>query len=121
MASKGYVESHLNRLEAKLRNVFVQVFTHVLDQLQIGGVTHQEKSMNFRWIRLDSTTAAVANEEFSIVHGAGSKPLHFIPYVPLESSGVWLPRLKVTRPADANRVYLSSPDTSAAFSVLLEM
>jgi hypothetical protein len=121
MASKGYVESQLNRLEAKLRNVMVQVFTHVLDNLQIGGVAHQEKAINFRWIRLDSTTATTANEEFSIVHGAGQMPLYLIPLMPLDSSGAWVPRLKVTRAADASRIYLSSPDTNAQFTMLMEI
>ena len=121
MASLGYVQSELNRLETKIRSVLTQVFTHVLKELQIGGLQHQEKAMNFRWIRLDSTTATTANEEFSIVHGAGQKPLYVIPLVPVDSSGSWLPRLKVTRPADASRIYLSSPDTRAAFTVLMEM
>lgn len=121
MASKGYVESQLNRLESKTRNVLTQVFTHVLDTMQIGGLGHQEKAINFKWIRLDSTTAAVANEEFTIAHGAGQVPLYVIPLMPLDSSGAWLPRLKVTRAADASRIYLSSPDTGAPFTVLMEL
>jgi hypothetical protein len=121
VASKGYVESQLNRLDSKIRNVFTQVFTHVLDTYQIGGVGHQEKALNFKWVRLDSTTAAAANEEFTIAHGAGQMPLYVIPLLPLDSSGVWLPRLKVTRPADASRLYLSSPDTGMAFTVLVEI
>jgi hypothetical protein len=121
MASKGYVESQLNRLDAKIRNVFTQVFTHVLDNLQIGGISHQEKAINFRWIRVDSTTATTANEEFSIQHGGGQTPLYLIPLLPLDSSGGWCPRLKVTRAADASRVYLSSPDTNARFSMLMEI
>src|SRR5687767_8319722 len=102
MASKGYVESQLNRLDTKIRNVFTRVFTHVLDTYQIGGISHQEKALNFKWIRLDSTTASVADQEFTIQHGAGQMPLYVIPLMPLDSSGVWLPRLKVTRPADAS-------------------
>lgn len=121
MASKGYVESQLNRLDTKIRNVFTQVFTHVLDTYQIGGIAHQEKALNFRWVRLDSTTATTANEEFTVAHGAGQMPLYLIPLVPLDSSGVWLPRLKVTRPADASRLYLSSPDTNVQFTVLMEI
>jgi hypothetical protein len=121
MASKGYVESQLNRLDSKVKNVLTQVFAHVLDTYQIGGLSHQEKAINFKWIRLDSTTASVANEEFTIQHGAGQMPLYLLPLVPLDSSGTWLPRLKVTRAADASRIYLSSPDTGAPFSVLMEI
>jgi hypothetical protein len=121
MASKGYVEAQLNRLETKVRSVLIQVFTHVLDNLQIGGVSHQEKAANFRWIRIDSTTSSTANDEFTVVHGAGQKPLYVLPFMPLDSSGAWLPRLKVTRAADASRLYFSSPDTNAPFSVLMEI
>ena len=121
MASKGYVDSQLNRLDTKMRNVLVRVFQHVLDTMQIGGIGHQEKALNFKWIRLDSTTATTANEEFTIPHGAGQMPLYLVPLVPLDSSGVWLPRLKVTRAADASRIYLSSPDTNAQFTVLMEI
>lgn len=121
MASKGYVEAQINRLDAKIRNVFSQVFTHVLDTYQIGGISHQEKALNFKWVRLDSTTASNAGEEFTIPHGAGQMPLYLIPFMPLDSSGVWMPRLVVTRPADASRIYLSSPDTNVQFSVLMEI
>lgn len=121
MASKGYVETQLNRLESKLRNVFTQVFAHVMDEYQIGGIAHQEKATNFKWVRLDSTTATTANQEFTIAHGAGQIPIHVIPYMPLNSSGAWIPRLKVTRAADASRIYLSSPDTNAPFSLLMEL
>lgn len=121
MASKGYVESQLNRLDTKVRSVLTQVFGHVLDTMQIGGISHQEKAANFKWIRLDSTTATTANEEFTIPHGAGQMPLYVLPLMPLDSSGVWFPRLKTTRPADASRIYLSSPDTNAQFTVLMEL
>lgn len=121
MADKGYVESQLNRLESNLRNVFTQIFTHVLDTYQIGGIGHQEKAQNFRWVRLDSTTATVSGQEFTIQHGAGQMPLYLIPLMPLDSSGVWLPRLKVTRAADASRIYLSSPDTNVQFTCLMEI
>jgi hypothetical protein len=121
VASKSYVETLLNRLEVAIRTPVVQAFQHTLDNLQIGGVAHQEKATNFRWIRLDSTTAVNANEEFTIAHGAGQTPLYLIPFLPLDSSGAWVPRLKVTRAADASRLYLSSPDTNAPFSMLMEI
>ena len=121
MASIGYVKSLLNQLDSKSRQVLGQVFDHVLETMQIGGTEHQEKSANFRWIRLDSTTSSTANDEFTIQHGAGQIPLYVLPLVPLDSSGTWLPRLKVTRAADASRIYLSSPDTNAPFSILMEL
>jgi hypothetical protein len=121
VASKGYVESQLNRLDSKIRNVFTQVFTHVLDTYQIGGIEHQEKALNFKWVRLNSTTSSTANTEFSILHGAGVTPLYVLPLLPLDAVGSQSPRLTVTRAADASRIYLSSPDTNAPFSCLMEI
>lgn len=121
MASKGYVESLINRLDQTVRTSLKYAFEHVLDQGQIGGIGHQEKAINFRWYRLDGTTSSNANEEFSIVHGLGLAPFHLLPLVPLTSSGTQLVRLRVTRAADASRIYLSSPDTGAAFTILAEV
>lgn len=121
MADKGYVETLLNRLEDRTKVALTQVFTHVLDTLQIGGISHQEKARNFKWIRLDSTTATVANEEFTILHGLGQIPLYVMPFAPLDAVGTRIVRLTVTRAADASRLYLSSPDTNAPFSILMEV
>jgi hypothetical protein len=121
MASKGYVESLLNRLPDTVRQALKPAFDHILDNGQIGGIEHGKKAINFRWYRLDGTTSSNANQEFSIVHGLGVAPFHLLPMVPMTSSGSQLVRLRVTRTSDASRVYLSSPDTNAAFSVLVEV
>ena len=121
MSSKGYVDSLINRLEERVRASLKYAFEHVIDNGQIGGIEHQEKAINFRWYRLDGTTSSAANTEFSIAHGLGVAPFHLMPLVPLTSSGAQLVRLKVSRPSDASRVYLSSPDTGASFSVLVEV
>lgn len=121
MANKGYVESLINRLDEKIRAALTPAFQHILDNGQIGGIEHGKKALNFRWYRLDAVTSSVANAEFSIAHGLGVAPFHLLPFVPVTSSGASLARLKVTRPADASRLYLSSPDTSASISVLVEV
>jgi hypothetical protein len=121
MASKGYVETLINRLPEAVRSPLKYAFDHILDNGQIGGVEHGKKAQNFRWYRFDTTTSTAANVEFSIQHGLGMAPLHVLPLLPLTSSGVQMVRLMVTRPADASRVYLSSPDTNAAISVLVEV
>lgn len=121
MSSKGYVDSLINRLEDKMRLALRYAFEHVIDQGQIGAIGNQEKATNFRWYRLDGTTSTTANAEFTVAHGLGVAPHHFLPYVPVTSSGAQMVRLKATRAADATRLYLSSPDTGAAFSVLVEV
>lgn len=121
MASIGYIKTILNRLtDSKTKNALTQAFEHLCDTVQIGGIEHQEKAVNLKMVRLDSTTATVADEEFSIMHGLSVAPLFAIPLVPLNSSGTWSVRLKVSRPADASRMYFRSPDTNAPFSVLVE-
>lgn len=121
MSSKGYVESLINRLEDSVRSSLRFAFEHVMDNGQVGGIGHQEKAVNFRWYRLDGTTSTTANAEFTIEHGLGMAPYHLMPMVPLTSSGVQMVRLRVTRAADASRIYLSSPDTNAAFTILAEV
>ena len=121
MSSKGYVESLINRLDDQIRVAIRYAFQHVMDNGQIGGIEHQEKAVNFRWYRLDGTTSSVANQEFSIAHGLGVTPYHVLPFIPLNSTGSEMVALRVTRKADASRLYLSSPDTSAAISILVEV
>lgn len=122
MADIGYLNALLNRLDSRLRQSLSQAFQHVVDGgIRMGGVSHQERGRNLAWYRLDGTTSSTADQEFSIAHGLGQAPMAIVaPYVPLNSSGSQLVRLKVTRAADASRVYLSSPDTGAGFSILVE-
>jgi hypothetical protein len=121
MADKGYVTSLLNKLDPSIRQVLNLAFEHVIDNLQFGGISHQDKARNFRFYRLDGVTSSVANQEFTIMHGLGQTPLAVVgQYLPLDSTGGQIVRLNVTRVADGSRLYLSSPDTGAAFSVLVE-
>lgn len=120
MASKGYTETLLNSLPEGVKGPVTTAFRHVLDNLSIGAPDDTKRAVNFRWYRFETTTSSVADTEFSIHHGNGSIPLVCWPVLFLQSSGGQVVRLHVTRPADAQRVYLSSPDTSAAVSVLME-
>jgi len=120
MASKGYLESLLNSLPDGVKTPVMQAVRELATNLAFGLPDPMKKATNFRAIRFDSTTAAVANTEFTIHHGQGSTPLFIWPVAYLDSSGGQMVRLKVTRPADAQRIYLSSPDTSAVVSVLAE-
>jgi len=120
VADKGYVGTLLNALPDSAKNVVTQAFRYVLDNLSIGQPEDMQRAVNFRWYRFNSTTSRVANTEFSIHHGQGTKPISCWPVMFLDSSGGQLVRLKVTRAADAQRIYLSSPDTGASVSILAE-
>ncbi len=120
MADKGYVEALLNRLPAEVKTPITSAFRFVLDNLSIGGVDDTKRAANFRWYRFDGVTSSVANQEFSIRHGQGQMPILCWPVAWLDSSGGRIVPLRVTRPADAQRMYFSSSDTSASVSILAE-
>lgn len=122
MASKSLVETLLNKLPDAVKGPVTQAFRHLFEAgIALGGTEDTKRAGNFKWIRFDAVTSSVANTEITIHHGLGQKPLHCLPFLPLDSSGVQLVRVKVTRPADLQRIYLSSPDTGAALSVLVEV
>jgi hypothetical protein len=121
MASKGYIEPLLNALPEGVKTPVTQAFRYVLDNLSIGLPDDGKRAVNFRWYRFDVVTSSIANTEVSIHHGLGQTPLLCWPILPLDSSGGQVVRLKVTRPADAQRVYLSSPDTGASLTLLIEV
>lgn len=120
MASPPYVESLLGQLGTDQRQVFKRVFDYILTNLRFGPPAHQVRADNHQSYYLTSTTAAVANTEFSVLHGLGRTPYVAIPVLPLDAVGAKMVPLTVTRAADASRVYLSSSSTSAAVWLLVE-
>lgn len=120
MAVSGYVDSLLGGIEADLKRVLTEAFRYVLPNGRFGPVSHQAKSESFQAYMLLSTTTASSNTEFSILHGMGRAPYTAVQVLDLGTSGgQWVP-LTVSRPADAQRVYLRSPSTAAPFSILAE-
>lgn len=118
MAVKGQTDLLLNTLEPKIRGPIQQAFQYVLDNLRIGTGNRAE---NFQWYPFTSTTASVANTEFSVEHGLNQIPTKLIPFVDVSGVNSQMVTLTVSRAADARRVYLKSPSTSAVFSFLLEV
>lgn len=120
MANLGYLESLLNALPDGVKGPVTAAFREMAKNLAIGLPDDTKKATNFRWTRFDTVTSSIANTEFSVHHGVGSVPLVCWPVLFLDSTGGQVVRLKVTRPADAQRIYLSSPDTGASVSILAE-
>ena len=119
MAALGQIESLLGALDDTVKRTFVQVFRALVPNLQFGPVSHQTKSLNHQAYYLVSTTATSTGTEFSILHGLGRAPYLAMSVLPLDSTSVESLRLRVTRVADAQRIYLSSPDSTAALFALL--
>ena len=121
MALPQYVEALLGGVDTNLKRVLVEAFRYALPNTKFGPVAHQTKSESFPAFYVVSTTASDTGE-FSIVHGLGRTPYLAVPILPLESSLVTLPILRVTRPADGQRVYLKcdAGSTNVPFALLLE-
>ena len=119
MASLGGLEVLLGGLEAGTKKVLTEVFRALVPFLRFSPVEHQSKAENFAAYHMTSTTAA-STGEFSFQHGLGRIPYLAIPTLDLTSSRSQIVSLEVTRPADAQRIYLKSTSTSAPFSLLVE-
>lgn len=117
MSSKGYVASILNQLPSDTKKALQPAFDHVIEDAILGSAT---KAANFRWVKLSSTTAANANEEFSIRHDLGTVPTWIIPVLDLSAVGSQLVPLTVSRAPDETRLYLKSTSTSAVLTVMVE-
>lgn len=120
MATTPGVQAIIGGLEPDLKKVLVRVFDYVLKNLRIGRPGHQEPSENLQASFVEATTAAVANTEFSILHGRANVPYLAVPVLDLQAVGSKIVPLEVTRAADVNRIYLKSSETSKPISLLVE-
>lgn len=120
MADISYIKSLFGGTPTEVRKAAEQAFTYVLGNLTLGAPEDQTRAKNFQWYWFEATTSSVANQEFSFAHGLGRIPNVVIPVLPLGTVGARTVNLQVTRAADDNRVYLSSPSTSAPILVMVE-
>jgi hypothetical protein len=120
MATPGYVESLIGNLPTEHRAAWKRVMDYVLRNLRFGPVVHQTRAENFQAYYLTGTTPATANVAFSIAHGLGRAPYLLVPVLDVGSVNSQVVPLMVTQAADAQRIYLSSPSTSAAFAMMVE-
>ena len=121
MAVPGFAESLIGGLPIDVKRALTEVLRYIIPNGRFGPVEHQTKSESFQAYYVNSTSDP-STGEFSIVHGMGRTPYLAVPVLSLESSGTTLPVLRVSRPADGQRVYLRADagSTNAPFSLLLE-
>jgi hypothetical protein len=120
MADPGYVKTLANTLAPDVRRVLGLIGEYILGNLKLGRPTHQTRATNLQAYHLTGTTHAVANTEFSIVHGLNTAPYLLVPVLDLQTVGAKTVDLTVSRAADANRVYLKSSQTAATFNAIIE-
>lgn len=102
--------------------MFTEVLRALVPFIRFGPVEHQSKAENFGGYTLVSTSASDTNE-FSVAHGLGRAPYRLMPSLDLNSSGMELVNVRVSRPADASRLYLkavSSNSINKVFSFYIE-
>src|SRR6478752_630224 len=117
MAAPGYVNAIINGLADELRAPFTSIFDYVMREFSLGDGT---KAENFGWYRIEGTTHATPNTEFSVAHGLDHAPSKLIPILALDVVNSALVPLTVSRVSDARRIYLKSSVASATFSAYLE-
>lgn len=117
MAAKGYTDQILNTLPAEIRRPLMAAFQYVQDNWRLGDGA---RATNAQLYKFTGTTHATANTEFSIRHGQGEIPSKVLPVLDLNAVGSQFVTLAVTRAPDAQRIYLSSPSTSAFITFYAE-
>lgn len=122
MAALGGLESLIGSLPTDTKRVMTELLRAMVPFLRFGPVEHQQKMENFAGYTLVSTTASDTATEFTVTHGLGRAPYRFMPSLNLNSSGMELVRLRVTRPADASRMYFRAQagSTNKVFSCYVE-
>jgi len=103
-----------------------RILTEIVEQIagrggvQVGAPSNRARAKNLSGYYIDGTTSTTANQEFSIAHGLGRAPYVALPAMGLNSTGTQMVRLRVTRQADSQRVYLASPDVGAPVTLIVE-
>ena len=120
MANPSYVTSLLGGLDATDRAAWKRVWDHVLTDVAFGAAEDQGSAENMRGHFYTATTPSTADTEFNVAHGLGSAPRMAFPVLPLNTVNAQSVDLKVTRAADSQRIYLSSPSTAAVIFLYIE-
>lgn len=120
MAAPGTIQTLLGGLPADTKKVLQTIFDFVLRNGRFGRPGHQMPTENIGRVFIEGTTHSVANTEFSIVHGLEGAPYLALPVLDLQTVNSRTVPLTVSRAADTKRVYLTSSETSAAFTLLVE-
>lgn len=123
MADLGSLESECAAVEPGLKKVLVRILRGLVPDIRFGhptGDNTKDPAKNFGGAFLQGTTHATPNTEFSIQHRFGRAPYLAMPVLPLDQVNTRAIDLKVTRAADADRLYFSSSIASAVFTIYAE-
>lgn len=120
MAQSSYVESQLGGVDATLKRALKAIFDYVLSNLRFGPIEANTRAENLTGRYYHGTTHATPNTEFSVKHELQVKPYMAVQVIDLTTVNSVHLQLTVTKAADAERIYLSSPVASATFAIYVE-
>lgn len=114
MASSSYAKSLIGGLGADIKAAFARVFEYVLDGgIRFGAVDVNSRAENMGGVFLSSTSAASTGTEWSVAHGLGSTPRFVMQVLKPSAVGAQvIPDLRISRAADASRIYFTSATSS---------
>lgn len=123
MADLGSLLSELSGLDPAAKKVLTRVLNALVPDIRFGhptGDNTKDPAKNFGGAFFQGTTHATPNTEFSIQHRFGRAPYLAMPVLPLDQVLTRAIDLKVTKAADADRLYFSSSVASAPFTLYVE-
>lgn len=118
MADIGAVKTELAAFDGAQKSGLLSAFTYILSNWSFSASDRGKAGNNLLYY-IDGTTSSNANQEFSIAHGMEGTPSVLIPVMKLNQVNSQVVSLSVSRAADGKRVYLKSPSTSAAITVMV--
>ena|SRR5690348_14124556 len=118
MADIGAIKTELAAFEGQQKSGLLNAFTYLLGNWSFIASDRGKAGNNLLYY-ISGTTSSNANQEFSIAHGLEGTPSVLIPVLTLNEIGSMTVPLTVSRAADTKRVYLKSPSTSAAITVMV--
>lgn len=122
MADLGLLTAKINSLPQNLRAPMLEIVTILTKDMRFGHPKQEQPdpALNFGGGFFAGTTAAIADDEFTIAHGFGRVPYLAIPVLPLDTENAEIVPLMVTRAADDKRLYFSSSVQSAPVLLYIE-
>jgi hypothetical protein len=118
MADIGSIEAELGSLPPDHKRALVSAFRYLLNNLSWSRLD-RGRAQNCQVYYTSGTTSSNADTEFSLAHGLGTTPSYLLPVLPLDEVGAQMVTVRVSRAADDKRVYLTSPSTGAAITLLV--
>ena len=120
MANTSFVNSKLAPFAGAQKSALTSIFDYILKDIRFGRCDPGGGITNIAVYGFEGRTHATPDTEFSIEHGMKVTPRLLIPALSLGTVNQELVPLKVTREADAERIYLSSSVADAPIRVLVE-